>query len=145
MLEDEEWTVRYLMAWRCSLVYVAQTLVLVLGFGNAIELHYFTRIRVTRVAKLWEIIKSSGTRYLHTIPLKVSYLFKITESITSFYLKEFFSSVILNMYKSFSGMLNQSLVHHVDLIIFLKFSMSKPNMKLVGYGLRFNRFMSYSN
>ena len=38
-----------------------------------------------------------------------------------------------------------SLVHHVNFIISPKFSMDKPNMKLVGYGLRFNRFVSYSD
>ena len=36
-----------------------------------------------------------------------------------------------------------SLVHHVDFIISPKFTMGKPNTKLAGYRLRFNRFVSY--
>ena len=57
---------------------------------------------------IWgEIIQSSGgPRYLSTIPLKDSYLFKIVESVISFCLKKFSNSAILNRWESFSGMVD---------------------------------------
>ena len=56
-------------------------------------------------------------RYLSTIPLKDSHLFKIAKSVISFCLKKNSNSAILNRYESFSGIVDHVIVHHVDLII----------------------------
>ena len=49
-----------------------------------------------------EIIYSfGGPRHLSIIPLKDSHLFKIAELIISFYLKNFFTSAILNRWEFF--------------------------------------------
>ena len=56
---------------------------------------------------LREVIQSSGEpRHLSTIPLKDSHLFKIVESVISFYFKKFYNSIILNKWESFSGMVD---------------------------------------
>ena len=56
---------------------------------------------------LEEIIWSSGkSYYLFSIPLKDSHLFKITESIISFCLKNFPNLAILNSWEFFSRMMN---------------------------------------
>ena len=54
-----------------------------------------------------EIIQSSnGPRYLSTIPLKDSHLFKIAELVISFWFKKFSNSAISNRWKSFSEMVD---------------------------------------
>ena len=57
----------------------------------------------------WEIIQSSSRpRYLSTISLKNSHLFKIAESVITFCLKKISNLAILNKWEFFSGM-----VYHV--------------------------------
>ena len=48
----------------------------------------------------------SGLCHLSTIPLKNLYLFKIAESVISFCIKKISDLVILNKWKSFSGMVD---------------------------------------
>ena len=48
------------------------------------------------------------SRHLFTISLKNSHLFKIAESVISFYLKKFSDLTILNMWKSFN-----EIVYHI--------------------------------
>ena len=66
---------------------------------------------------LEEIIRSSSEpRYLSTIPLKNSHLFKIAKSIISFCLKNFPNSAILNRWEFFSRMTNHvtcPLISHI--------------------------------
>ena len=60
-----------------------------------------------RESFLGEIIQSfGGPRHLSTIPLKDSYLFKIVELVISFCLKKISNLAILNMWKSFSEMVD---------------------------------------
>ena len=57
----------------------------------------FFKTVLSSVSLVREIIKSSNrSRYLSTILLKNSHLFKIAESVISFYFKKISNSTILN-------------------------------------------------
>ena len=65
------------------------------------------KLVIVAISDLGEIIQfSGGLRYLFTIPLKDSHLFKIAVSVISFYFKKIFNSTILNRCESFSGMVD---------------------------------------
>ena len=74
------------------------------------------------VRKFGEIIQSSNRpRHMFIIPLKDFHLFKIAESVISFYLKKISNLAILYKWESLIEWWTTILVHHEDLLISRKF------------------------